>query len=543
MVCWKTQVTIPVSTCSNGETIPTSFGFNWDFGDNSIGTTPDICHTWVTPGTYNVNLTVSDANGTTSTKAFTVRVCDVPEVSILANPQGGNVPLTTTLQAYAASPTTQLTGAPQWTIDRMGADNNPGQFQTITSLSGNPVTMVFTAQGLYRVTATFSGTDTASGMTTTGVGTIYIFVAAPNQIIQDSLVITDSKFTIDWTGKYAKTSNSKIPPVSGNAPTNPENDTLSVSGYISLPTVQTSDLLGKSVQVILNGTEAILDATFGADGTAVQPAQDNGRTGQFSISLPSGAFTCKVKRSLFWQLGVSDGTKNFLLPAFFRVQIEGLYPPPNVPGGLITYGYNAKGFNPGPPPTGKGSGVFKLGAFAPGKFAPGVTVPADFGKPGGQEVLLTGAFMVTAAQIQLQGNSVLAILKGIMAPFGGDGLRPQDNSDVIVSLGGWSEALNFSTTPGFKATGKTAQARFTFKRNKALGKTGVATLSWANQGGAFQIKTNALDNELVGLNPALGVQALTAGLTITPNGGQVYQGQSDFQVFKASATKFVKPGK
>ena len=49
-----------------------------------------------------------------------------------------------------------------------------------------------------------------------------------------------------------------------------------------------------------------------------------------------------------------------------------------------------------------------------------------------------------------------------------------------------------------------------------------------------------MPNELVGLNSSLGTQALKAGLTITPDGAQVYEGTSTFQVTKTSPTDFVR---
>ncbi|MGD0091082.1 MAG: PKD domain-containing protein [Planctomycetota bacterium] len=538
-VCWATQVAPPVSACNGGQSQPTAFGYQWTFGDNSQGFTGNICHTWVKAGTYTVTLVVTDDLGNSSNKQFTVQVCDVPDVVVSANPQGGAVPLVTTLSAQAASPTTQLGATPSWSIDRLGAQNNPGQAVSMPAPVGNPVNVEFDVPGLYRVSAVFSGQDSASGLSTTGVGTVYVFAVASAQTIQNSLVITDSKFKIDFVGKHPVVSSSAIPAVSGGNPSNPVNDTLTVTGFVNLPGSQLSDLTGKYVQVVLNGTETILDATFGADGKAVQLPQDTGETGQFQISLPSGAFSFNVKRDLCGTLGLADGSETLLLPAMFGLQIENLYPPPGTPGALITYGYRAHGYNAGPPPIGFGNGTFHFGASA--GHNPDPSAPADFGKVGGNEQLLSGAFMVVSAKLKFQGNSVSAILKGKLTPFGGDGLQPQDNSDVIVSLGGWSEALNFSTTVGFKARGNSPAQSFSFKRPKTMGKTGVAALQWTNQAGDFSITTNALPNELVGLNPSLGVQTITAGLTITPNGGsQVFAGTSTLTVIKTSATNFVK---
>lgn len=541
-VCFRSAITIPASTCANGQTIPTSFGFSWDFKDGSGGFTKNLCHTWVTPGIYPVTLNIVDEFGTNTNQTFQVKVCDVPDVAIVADPQGGTVPLIVNLEARASAPTVRITTPPSWTIDRLGTNNEPGQFLTIGVFSGSPTAVRFDSPGIYRIMCGFSGQDTISGLATSGIGTVFIFVTAPGDVIDNSLLITDSQFRIDWVGKRVNPNPSGQPAnstVGLSVPMNPENDTMTIHGYLSMPGVQLSDLLNRRVFVNLNGVDAIFDGTFDANGHAVLPGNDQGRVGSFDLRLPSGAFTMTVKRSLYVQLGVADATNHRLLPAYFRIVIDGLFPPAGSPGAMITYNYNSAAYNAGPPASGSALGVFRIGGL--GQISRLKSkAPADFGVQGGQELLLTGAFMVLSAKIKLEGNSVSADLKGILARYGGDDLRPRDNSDVVVSLNGWSEALNFTTTVGFKAGGKAPAQRFSFKRSKTLGTTGVANLQWRNRAGQFRIKVTGIPNELVGLNPSLGVQTVTAGLVITPDGGQVFSGSSSFDVTKISPTDFVR---
>ena len=554
-ICWTSSTATPVIACLGGQaTIPPSFDFNWDFGDSASGHTQNICHIYTTPGNYTVVLKVTDQTGASLTKNFAVKICDVPDVVVTATPQGGTVPLVVELEAHSFGPNITL-AAPGWTIMKMDPGNDPAAAPAVlTKLNGSPITYRFDAPGIYEITAIISGKDNTTGLATSSVGTVYVFVVSPTQTISNNLLITTSKFTIDWIGKYPRTTTTySIPVVNAGQPSNPEDDTLSASGYLILPTgVQLSDLTGRHVRVILNNVYTILDAPFDANGDAVMTPLANGDTGEFGISLPSGSFSFKVRRSLYTQLGVSDGTKQMLVPAFLRIEIDNLYPPLAVagqfppPGALITYAYRARGYNAGPPPVGLGVGSYNFGNFT-GKQA-AAAAPADFGSPGGQEVLLSGVFMVTAAKLNVQGNTVAADLRGYLAPYGGDQLRPRDDSDVVVSLGGplvttpWSEALNFNTTIGFKVSGRPPAQHFTFKRSKAMGKTGVAALQWVNQAGSFRIQTNPLPIEQVGLNPALGTQTLTAGLTITPDGAEVFTGTSTFEVVKQSPTLFVKPG-
>jgi hypothetical protein len=551
-VCFTTEVTVPVAQCASTQAVPHSFGFHWIFGDNAEGFTQNICHTWVQSGTYQVVAEVIDEFGNVSRLTFTVTVCDVPDVVIIASPQGGIAPLTVELSAQGflpqanTSPITsiQLTG-PNWQVDKLGGFNEPGQFVTIGTTSGSPVTARLDLPGLYRVTATFTGQD--QGLNTSGVGVVFIYVGSPNDLVDDSLIITSSKFVIDWVGKRDGADPDGLPPNNGSAtpglgfPDNPEGDTMIVRGMMNLPGLSPSLLLGRRTRVILNGIDAIFDGTLDAAGNATFKDPLTGRAGTFHVDLPGGTFVLSVKRGLFVQLGLADATERRLLPAFFRFEIEGLYPPPGSPGALITYDYRSTAFNAGPPASGQAIGIYQFGQFT--KDAP-IVSSTDFGaRPGGQEVLLTGAFFVTKATYKLNGNQVAADIKGKLARFGGDDLRPSENSDVVIGIGNYSETFNFSTTPGFKVSGKAPAHRFSFKRNKRLTKTGIAQFMWANKAGDFRIKTYALPNELVGINPALGVQIIKTSFAVTPDNNNIFNGLATYELLKKSPTQFIRPTK
>lgn len=79
---------------------------NWDFGDESTGTDITESHTYDIPGTYSVNLTVTDFYGNKgyTTVIITVNEAEAPTAIITTTPDPteGSVPLTIYFDAYAS---------------------------------------------------------------------------------------------------------------------------------------------------------------------------------------------------------------------------------------------------------------------------------------------------------------------------------------------------------------------------------------------------------------------------------------------------------
>ena len=125
--------------------------FNWDFGDGTNSTDYSPAHTYTTAGTYTVNLTVSNANGTTSKTAM-INVSENP-VSVLpvanfsTNVTSGSVPLSVQFNDSSENAT-------QWFWD-FGDGNN--------STEQNPMHIYSTA-GNYTVNLTASN---GNGMNST----------------------------------------------------------------------------------------------------------------------------------------------------------------------------------------------------------------------------------------------------------------------------------------------------------------------------------------------------------------------------------------
>lgn len=594
-VCFQATVTSPPrAACVESQPLPPTLGYVWNFDDNTfIFTGPDapvtpgasntgqICHTYTTQditqqlgqsisqirkGQFNVTVTITDEFGATSVVGpFLIQVCDPPDIIIGGTPQGGLAPLDVNFFANAiGTPETTYnltTTPPVWTITQLNQTDLAQAGTVIATVSdanavGTGISRIsyrFNTPGIYRVSVLYQGQDTLANLPAPGTGVIYIFVASQTDLVPDAMIITESSIKFNWVDKQDGPDADGLPPnnnsiVPGQGlPDRPFTDTLTMKGYLNLPGVTLSSLAGKPISVRLNGVNIVFSGILNADGTAIDGDASTGKTGTFKLDLPSGAFSLVMRDDLALRYGVAqtDSGKR-LFPVAYRIDIPTVFPPPAFDNAIITYDYQAVPFQAGPPPKGLALGTYKFGAYTNDKIVTlGTTdgiinTAPEFGKPGGQTLLVSGAFIVTDAKLKLKGNMVYADIGGYLSRFGGDDLQPRDDSDVFVAINGFREALNFTTTGGFKAKGKAPSQLFTFKRPKQLGKTGVASLQWKNRAGLFRIKTNGIPNEQVGLNTAAANQILNLQLQITPEATQEYLGYSRFEVFKQSATSFVR---
>lgn len=76
-----------VSFSSAGTTAGVSY--SWDFGDGGTSSNADPSHTYVGNGEYDVELTVTDSNGETSTDTTFARIVEIPAVSVNSTSQNG----------------------------------------------------------------------------------------------------------------------------------------------------------------------------------------------------------------------------------------------------------------------------------------------------------------------------------------------------------------------------------------------------------------------------------------------------------------------
>jgi len=121
----------------------------WDFGDGATSTEQNPAHTYIAPGTYTVNLTATNADGSsTATKSDYIRVVTPPPVAdFTANVTAGLVPLTVRFTDIS-------TGNPTVWLWSFGDGN--------TSTDQSPI-HTYTAPGNYTVGLTVgNGTDSAA---------------------------------------------------------------------------------------------------------------------------------------------------------------------------------------------------------------------------------------------------------------------------------------------------------------------------------------------------------------------------------------------
>ncbi len=134
----------------------------WDLKDGATSTTLNPYHTYTTPGTYEVELTVTDAAGLTDTKTITIVVNEAenqaPVAVVSANPTTGNAPLN--VQFVGGNST-----------DDKGVTGYLWDFKDGTTGTSNNPSHLFTNPGSYVVNLTI--TD-AEGLTSSSSITITV---------------------------------------------------------------------------------------------------------------------------------------------------------------------------------------------------------------------------------------------------------------------------------------------------------------------------------------------------------------------------------
>ncbi|WP_133644025.1 PKD domain-containing protein [Zeaxanthinibacter enoshimensis] len=136
--------------------------YAWDFMDGNSAAIADPVHTFTVAGTYEVLLTVTDAEGLTSTATVSITVTEpmneAPVAIALANPTSGQAPLEVT---FTGSDSTDDNGITTYSWDFMDGSTS----------SEADVVHTFTAEGTYNVTLTV--TD-AEGLTDVAEVTIVV---------------------------------------------------------------------------------------------------------------------------------------------------------------------------------------------------------------------------------------------------------------------------------------------------------------------------------------------------------------------------------
>ena len=150
--------------------------YSWDFGDGSTGTGRIASHTFTSPGTYNVALTVTDAAGASASTATAVTVSNVaaPTVTLAVAPSPPVADQSATFTATATPATGHGISTYFWTF-------GDGAEQTTT---GPTTTKTYSEVGTYvvtvKVTDDLGQTASASlSFTIVGSGVTASFTSSP----------------------------------------------------------------------------------------------------------------------------------------------------------------------------------------------------------------------------------------------------------------------------------------------------------------------------------------------------------------------------
>ncbi len=218
--------------------------YSWNFGDGGTSTNINPVHTFQDPGTYFVQLTITDANGCTSRKRMQVLVNDLPQPAFTTNGRTGCAPkqISFTDQSFSLYPIV----AWQWNF-------GDGNFST----QQFPV-HVYNTNGVYDITLTV---DDINGCTNTLVFPQYIRLLPPvadftvddsatcvNNAVQfTDLSVSDTTLvTWDWDFGDGNTSTQRNP-----------NHTYTATGLYTV-TLRVTDVEGCEGVVVKTDTVHVL---------------------------------------------------------------------------------------------------------------------------------------------------------------------------------------------------------------------------------------------------------------------------------------------
>src|SRR5207249_3844614 len=139
----QTGQTITFTASASGGT--PAYVFNWSFGDGSVATGNPSLHTYTSSGSYNVTVTVTDANGSVSYSSQAIRVAALPTVSFTYGPMSPETSSPVTFNARTTG------GVGPFTFSWSFGDGNLSVI--------NPASHTYSTPGSFTVTLTATDSD------------------------------------------------------------------------------------------------------------------------------------------------------------------------------------------------------------------------------------------------------------------------------------------------------------------------------------------------------------------------------------------------
>jgi len=164
---------------------------SWDFGDGGSSTESDPSHTYLTPGTYTVSLSVSGPTGSDARTAIDYVTVDDPTIAPVADFVGSPLAGPAPLQIDLTDLTTGSVSAWSW-------DFGDGSSSALQSPSHT-----YASAGTYTVSLTASG----PGGSDTKTAVDYVAVAEPAPVVdfEGSPLSGDLPLSVDFTDRSAGT--------------------------------------------------------------------------------------------------------------------------------------------------------------------------------------------------------------------------------------------------------------------------------------------------------------------------------------------------
>lgn len=251
---------------STSTNFPTSY--SWNFGDGSpVSTVQNPSHTFNTPGTYNVTLTVTNQWGSTTSNATTITVLSLPDASL----------------SYAQSAYCPADADPVPTA------TNPGNFASYPGLvidnSTGTVDLSASTPGTYMVTNTYTSTcsNTGTTMITINPPADATFAYASNTICaggpNETPTVTDpGTFSATPAGLvFANTTTGEIN-VAASA-TGTYTVTYNATGTAACPTSGSSSSLNITITTTPDASFTYAQTAYCADATDPTPVFGAGANG------------------------------------------------------------------------------------------------------------------------------------------------------------------------------------------------------------------------------------------------------------------------